>query len=81
MRDVTALPIYLFDVIADGKRKGRGKETPRKERGYRVFPDVNRISRLKAVTSIPVLLGHYRRLRNTFVTHKVVRFSCIIRII
>ena len=31
--------------------------------GYRVFPDVNRIGRPKAVTSIPILLGHCRQLR------------------
>ena len=29
---------------------------------YRVFPDVNRIGRPKAVTSIPILLTHYRQL-------------------
>ncbi len=29
--------------------------------GHRVFLDVNRMGRPKAVTSIPVLLGHYRR--------------------
>ena len=34
----------------------------RKEMGYRVFPDVNRIGRLKAMTFIPILLGHYRQL-------------------
>ena len=39
-----------------------GKKTPRKEMGYRVFPDVNRIARPKAVTSIPILLGHFRQL-------------------
>ena len=31
--------------------------------GYRVFPDVNRIGRPKAVTTIPILLGHYRQLQ------------------
>ena len=36
-----------------------GKNPPRKEIGYRVFPDVGRP---KAVTSIPILLGHYRQL-------------------
>ena len=30
--------------------------------GYKVFPDVNRLGRPKAVTSIPILLGHYRLL-------------------
>ena len=39
-----------------------GKKLPRKEMGYRVFPDVYRISRPNAVTYIPVLLGHYRQL-------------------
>ena len=39
------------------ERKERGKETPRKETGYRAFPDVNRIGRPKGVTSIPILLG------------------------
>ena len=32
--------------------------------GYRVFPVVNRIGWPKAVTSIPILLGHYRQLPN-----------------
>ncbi len=31
--------------------------------GYRVFHDVNRIGRPKAVTSIPILLGHYGKLQ------------------
>ena len=39
-----------------------GKKPPRKEIGYRVFPDANRIGRPKAVTSIPILLGHYGQL-------------------
>ena len=30
--------------------------------GYRVFPRFNRIGRPKAVTSIPILLGHYWQL-------------------
>ena len=30
--------------------------------GYSVFPGVNRIGRPKTVTSIPILLGHYRQL-------------------
>ena len=43
-----------------GKEKERegGKKPPRKDAGY----DVNRIGRPKAVTSIPILLGHYRQL-------------------
>ena len=40
-----------------------GKKSPRKEMGYMIFPDVNRIGRPKAVTSIPILLGHYRQLQ------------------
>ena len=51
---------YFIDVI-DGKRKGRGKKPPRKDMGHRVFSDVNGIGRPKAVKSIPILLGHYRR--------------------
>ena len=30
----------------------------------RVFPDVNDIGRLKAVTSITIFQGHYRQLRS-----------------
>ncbi len=37
----------------EGERK-----LPRKEMGYKLFPDVNRIGMPKAVTSIPILLGH-----------------------
>ena len=43
-----------------------GKEPLRKEMGYRVFPDINRIGRPKAVTSIPILLGYYRSLHDFF---------------
>ena len=35
---------------------------PEKGWGLRLFPDANRIGRLKAVTSIPILLEHYRQL-------------------
>ena len=42
------------------------KEYSKKEIGYYVFPDVNRIGRPNAVTSIPILLGHYRQLRLLF---------------
>ena len=49
------LPIF-YDVIVEGKRKeGGGKKSPRKEMG-------NRIARSNAVTSISILLGHYRQL-------------------
>ena len=47
---------YSNDVVVEGKREG-GKKPPRKEMGYKVFPNVNRIGRPKAVTSIPILLG------------------------
>ena len=56
-------PTYSIDVIAEGKRKGRGEKPPRKEMmGYRVFCYINRIGRPKAVTFIPIFLGHYRQL-------------------
>ena len=35
---------------------------------YRVFPDVKRIGRPKAVTSIPILLGHNKQLQCVFCT-------------
>ena len=50
-------PTYSIDVILEGKRKG--KKPLRKEMGYGVFPDVNRIGRSKEVTSIPILLGPF----------------------
>ena len=43
-------PTYSIDVIIEGKRKGRVKKFPRKEMGYRVFPDGNRLGKPKAVT-------------------------------
>ena len=52
--DFPALGLPI-DVIVEGMEGG--KKPRRKEMGYRVFPDVNRISRPKAVTSIPILLG------------------------
>ena len=57
------MPLLLAYISVDiiVKRKGRGKKPPRKELSYRVFPDVNRIGRPKAV--IPILLGHYRQLQ------------------
>ena len=55
------LPILLTSYQREIEREG-GKKPPRKEMGYRVFPDVNRIGRPKVVTSIPILLGHYRQL-------------------
>ena len=54
-----------------GKRKERGKKPPRKEMRYRVFPDVNRIGRPKAVTYIPILLGHYRQLQGMGILMKI----------
>ena len=61
--DVTAfgLPFLLTSYARERKRE-RGKKPPRKELGYRIFPDVNRIGRPKAITSILILLGHYRQL-------------------
>ena len=41
------------------EREGR-KQPPKKMIGYRVFPDVNKICRPKAMTPIPILLGNYR---------------------
>ena len=49
--------------LVEGKKKEMGKK-PRKEMGYNLIIDVNRKGRLKvSVTSIPILLGHYRQLR------------------
>ncbi len=61
--DVTAFGLPI-DVLVEGKRKGREKKPPRKEMGYRAFPKVKRIGRPKAVTSILILLGHYRQLHH-----------------
>ena len=44
------------------REREEGKKPHRKDIGYRVFPDINRIGRPKAVTYIPILLGHYRQL-------------------
>ena len=49
-------------MVEDREKEG-GKKSHRKEMGYRLFPDVNRIGRPKAVPSIPILLGHYRQLQ------------------
>ena len=57
--DNTAFGLRVFDVIVQGKRKGRGEEPPGKEMGYRVFYDVDIIGTSKVVTSIPILPGHY----------------------
>ena len=54
--DVTAFG--LPNVLTSYKRKRErecGKKPPRKDIGYNVLPDVKRIGRLKAVTSIPIL--------------------------
>ena len=53
------LECLLYWRHSRGKEKGKGKEMR-----YRVFPDVNKIGRQKAVTFIPILLGHNRQLRN-----------------
>ena len=42
--------------MREREREG-GKKPFRKEMGYRIFPDVYRIGRPKAVTSIPIFLG------------------------
>ena len=42
MTQLLAYP--FFDVKVEGKREG-GKKPPRKEMGYSLFPDVNRIGR------------------------------------
>ena len=36
-------PTYSIDVIVEGKEREGGKKPPRKEIGYRVFPDVNKL--------------------------------------
>ena len=61
-------PTYSINVIIEGKRKGKWKETPapRIQMGYRVFSDAHRIGKPKAVTSIPILLGHYRQLQDNY---------------
>ena len=56
---MSQLLAYLFFDVLEGNRKGRGIEPSRKKMASRVFPDVNEIGRPKAVTSIPILLGHY----------------------
>ena len=58
--DVTAfgLPILMTSLQRKREKEGEwGKKI------YRVFSDVNRIGKPKAVISIPILLGHYRHLR------------------
>ena len=56
-------PTYSIGVIVEGKSKEREGKPHKKEMGYRVFYDVNKIGRPKAVTSIPILLRHYRQLQ------------------
>ena len=58
--NVTAfgLPILFTSWLREREREG-GKKPPRKEMGFRIFPDVNRKGRLKAVTYIPIFQGHY----------------------
>ena len=65
--DVTAfgLPILLTSQQREREKEG-GKKLPRKGMGCRVFPDVDRTGRSKAVTSLPILLGHYRQLPKYF---------------
>ena len=61
-KDVTDLGLSIYWRHSRGKKRKGGKKPPRKEIVYRVFPDVNRIGRPNAVTSIPILLGHYKQL-------------------
>ena len=58
------LPILLTSYWRERDWEG-GKKPPRKEMGYIVFLNVNNnmIGRPKAVTSIPILLGHFRQLQ------------------
>ena len=57
--DVTAfgLPILLKSEKREREMEGE-KKPPRKEMGYKLFPDVNRTGRPKPVTSIPIFLRH-----------------------
>ena len=57
------LPILLTSYWRERDWEG-GKKPPRKEMGYIVFLNVNNnmIGMPKAVTSIPILLGHFRQL-------------------
>ena len=54
---MSQLLAYLI-LIEEREREGE-KKPSRKDMGYRVFLSVSRISRPKAVTYIPILLGHY----------------------
>ena len=47
--------VIAFAVIVERKKKWNPIEN---RWGIGEFPDVNRIGRPKAVTSIPILLGH-----------------------
>ena len=60
------LPILLTSLQMEREREGE-RNLLRKEMGYRVFFDVNRIGRPKAVTYILILLGHYRLLLKEFI--------------
>ena len=61
--DVTAFCYLFYLRISRGKEKGKGgKKPPKKEIRCRVFSDVNRIGRPKAVSSFPIFLGRYKQL-------------------
>ena len=62
--NVTAfgLRVLLTSYQRERGREG-GKILSREEMEYEVFYDVNRIGTSKVVTSIPILLGHYRQLQ------------------
>ena len=40
--NVTAFGLLFFKILVEVKNREGGKKPPRKEIGYRVFPDVNR---------------------------------------
>ena len=52
--DVTAFGLPILRRLIKRERERKRETNPRKEIGYRVFPDVNRIGRPKAVTFIPI---------------------------
>ena len=61
--DVTAFDLPILLTSQQRERIGKGE---RKEMGYKIFPDVTRIGRPKAVTFIPILLGHNRHTATIF---------------
>ena len=43
-----------------------------------VFPDANRVGRAKAVTSIPILLGHFRQLHKNKILNMTIRLQVVV---